>query len=180
MKTIRSNKKGFGIHSPFVYHLVTNVLFPEAGFYVFHEIEKLKLIKKEKSALKLLFRLIHYFQPNNVFCEKEMTSDELNILKKADSEIVFKKTDSVFHMKNETERAKGLNFFILNEMPDFQFTNIPEREIWFFTKKTDKNKIKRIFEPLFEKQDGIIFIEFLYEDLIIFDKKIPSQHYVIK
>ena len=180
MKTIRSNKKGFGIHSPFVYHLVTNVLFPEAGFYVFHEIEKLNANKKEKSALKLLFRLVHYFQPNCVFYEKNLTSDELRILKKANSEVVLKKIESMIYSKNKIERAEGLNFFILSEMPDIQLTNMPDWEIWFFRKKTDRNKIKRIFEPLFEKQDGIIFIEFLYEDLIIFDKKIPSQHYVIK
>jgi hypothetical protein len=49
------HKRGYGIHSPFVFDLVTNVLRERAEYYAFREIEPVG--KREQACSRLLFRL---------------------------------------------------------------------------------------------------------------------------
>ena len=180
MKTIRSNKKGFRIHSPFVYNLVTNVLFIPAVFYVFEEIEKLEISKQEKLQLKQLFRLLNYFQPGLIYFDESLSDEEIIFIQKFNSEAIFKKIDVENFYKAEVADRVEKSFFILGDASELLKRNIANLGKWFFLKKTKKRRKNLIFETLFEKEDGVIFIELFYADLIIFDKKFPSQHYVIK
>lgn len=64
-------KKGFGVHSPFMYHLMTDVLECKYPYYCFDEIEDIRCQLKpavRKKCLprkygQMLFRLINHFQP---------------------------------------------------------------------------------------------------------------------
>lgn len=77
----RSN--GHGIHSPFAYHFVTRVLRERTPYYAYKDIEhylnevkgrnpltkyrfrKVKMISYK--CAKIIFRLVNYFQPRNIF-----------------------------------------------------------------------------------------------------------------
>lgn len=77
-------RKGYGVHSPFVYNLINKVIEEKSPFYAFDEIEKERenLLRKETvnnrniySAIKetqsknygrLLFRLVNFFRCRNV------------------------------------------------------------------------------------------------------------------
>jgi predicted O-methyltransferase YrrM len=95
-----SNGKGHGIHSPFVYDFVRNVLIDKRQFYAYQQVEKLRqqllqnktMIQvqdfgagstidksnqrsiaaiarhaaKSKKWAQLLFRIVHYYQPNTI------------------------------------------------------------------------------------------------------------------
>ena len=90
------HRKGFGIHSPFVFHLLNYVIFEKNPFYAYTQIEKVRksLLKdgtiveltdfgtgnKSESSVaniatkslesakfgQLLFRLVNFFQPQNI------------------------------------------------------------------------------------------------------------------
>lgn len=180
MKTIRSNKKGFGIHSPFVYNLVTNVLFVPAGYYIFDEIEKLEKSKQEKFQLKRLFRLLNFFQPGNVCFDDNLSDEEIFLLQKFNSEATFKNIDFEWFNMDETVDLAEKRFFILGDISELPKINIANFGKWFFFKKTNTRRKNLIFKPLFDNESGVILIEFFNEVLIIFEKKFPSQHYVIK
>lgn len=90
------HRKGFGVHSPFVFHLLNYVIFEKLPFYAYAQIEQVrnKLLKdktivgltdfgtgkKSKSSIadiaknsletpkfgQLLFRLVNFFQPQNI------------------------------------------------------------------------------------------------------------------
>ncbi|QGY47059.1 hypothetical protein GM418_26370 [Maribellus comscasis] len=180
MKTIRSNKKGFGIHSPFVYDLITNVLFVSAGFYVFDEIEKMNKSTWEKNQIKLLFRLLNYFQPRHVFYDENVSGDVTGVLQKFNSETVFKSVGAEFFKKEKLAIETKSAFFIFGKKPDVMVRSFCEYAKCFFLKQKTGKKENYTLKPLLEKEDGTILIELLTADFIIFDKKFRSQHYVIK
>lgn len=76
--------KGYGIHSPYAFRLVTEVL-PERGrYYAYSEIERMS----DSSRLKLLFRLVCEFRPATVF-GPFLCDDEKAVILMADSRVRF-------------------------------------------------------------------------------------------
>lgn len=73
-----SHRKGYGVHSPFVYTLITRVIEEDAAYYAYGEIEKTRdtvksrIHNKNKNPLisgktaKLLFRLVNRFKPCHI------------------------------------------------------------------------------------------------------------------
>lgn len=73
-----SHRKGYGVHSPFVYTLITRVIEEGAAYYAYDEIvEKINAVKstldsKRRNTLlplktaKLLFRIINKFKPSKI------------------------------------------------------------------------------------------------------------------
>ncbi len=63
------HKRGYGVHSPFVFDLITNVIKEKAVYYDFGRIEAMgDMREKEKKLYRLLFRLAEYFSYRNVLC----------------------------------------------------------------------------------------------------------------
>jgi len=152
LKAIKSNKKGFHIHSPFVYELVTNVLFnknininfPETGF----------LQSARQVQLNILHRLLHHFSPEKVFFSESLTE--------------------------ETEKTiLNFPFAVLSESVFCRLTRFPENNSTWFIKKDSRSSVP-IFKNLPECENGIIAIELKHSGIIIFDKKFCTQWYEIK
>lgn len=73
-------RKGFGVHSPFVFNLITKVIEEKCSYYSFYDIELLRkqllqtrsigeIVKREAIRPKhgaLLFRLTNYFKSKNI------------------------------------------------------------------------------------------------------------------
>ena len=73
-------RKGFGVHSPFVFNLITKVIEEKCSYYSFYDIELLRkqllqtrsigeIVKREAIRPKhgaLLFRLTNYFKSRNI------------------------------------------------------------------------------------------------------------------
>ncbi len=56
------HKRGFGVHSPFVFDLITNVIKEKAEYYDFQVVEAQGRIRdKERKLCRMLFRLVDYF-----------------------------------------------------------------------------------------------------------------------
>ena len=69
LKRIRT-AKGFGVHSPFAFNFITNVLFEKRSYYAYFDIPRY-LSEKHidtpiSSVHQLSFRLVNFFRPKNV------------------------------------------------------------------------------------------------------------------
>ena len=59
------HKRGYGVHSPFVFDLITNVIKEKAEYYDFARIEAMGNVReKERKLYRLIFRLADYFSEN--------------------------------------------------------------------------------------------------------------------
>lgn len=178
MKLIRSNKKGFGIHSPSVYHLVTQVLFPSGREIFFEQPETLPMNKNEKEELNLAFGLLHFYQPSQVLYWGEPSDNELRILKKAAPSAEFFVGDT----KQKTADAREFPFVVfaggLTEGPEIYYPEI--KSVWWMKNLSKNQKMADFFQSLFFDEKIQITIKYKDFGIIIVDKKIPKQNYVIK
>ena len=63
------HKRGYGVHSPFVFDLITNVIKEKAEYYDFARIEAMGNVReKERKLYRLIFRLADYFSFREVLC----------------------------------------------------------------------------------------------------------------
>ncbi len=65
------HRKGYGVHSPFAYNLITKVIEEKAGYYAYQRIEDLHRTLCDKSNFgknkcRLLFRLCNRFKPHTI------------------------------------------------------------------------------------------------------------------
>lgn len=61
------HKRGYGVHSPFVFELITGLINENAGYYAFGELEKNWTgRKKDKKFCRLLFRLAEHYSYRNI------------------------------------------------------------------------------------------------------------------
>lgn len=81
LKRIRY-RKGYGVHSPFAFQLITDVIYQKLPYYAYSLLNKqLTLEDKSRiSELKLLLRLSNYLQPNTVYLFGAEPIDEKYIL----------------------------------------------------------------------------------------------------
>jgi hypothetical protein len=76
-----ANGKGHGIHSPFVFQFVTDVLNDDRFFYAFETIEQANNQQQRfKKYNQLLFKIVHYYQPKAVLCIDESITNTLQYL----------------------------------------------------------------------------------------------------
>lgn len=65
-------RRGFGVHSPFAYRLITEVLREKARFYAYEELSSIQNesncnnYKIKKKRARMLFRLVNRFQPSHI------------------------------------------------------------------------------------------------------------------
>jgi hypothetical protein len=179
LKIIRSNKKGHRIHSPFVYRLVTSVLFGNTVFSAIEKSEDFKIDKVEKLWLTLLFRLLNEFQPEKIICMAEISENIIQLMKNtfAGTEFIFPETKN----KGEIQTAISTYPFVIADensfQPDFKFK---QNSVWFIKKNNKRGKSGQFFQTLPELENGRITIELTNAVIVIVDNKFPSQDYVIK
>ena len=62
------HRKGYGVHSPFAYNLITKVIEEKSGYYAYQSIDGLHRtlhdkVKSNRRKYRLLFRLVNRFKP---------------------------------------------------------------------------------------------------------------------
>lgn len=100
------NGKGHGIHSPFVFKFVIDVLNDERLFYAFETIESIiNADLNNKKFNRLLFRITDYYQPKNILLIDETLGITTSYIALANtSASVY----SYFSEANNIEKAKAV------------------------------------------------------------------------
>ena len=102
-----ANSKGHGIHSPFVFQFVTDVLNDDRFFYAFETIEQANNQQQHfKKYNQLLFKIVDYYQPKTVLYIDESITNTLLYLAQANSNMpVF----SFVNNNSQQQKAVQIN-----------------------------------------------------------------------
>lgn len=185
-------RKGYGVHSPFAFRFITEVINESSPYYSYIEIENLKTDSGEKKnkldckVLKLVFRLVNRFQPRQFLEVGSEPSLEFPVtLAKRNIQYLYKET--LFSIKKEEPFLADFVFIhhiALEE--DFEtlknsiLNTIHSNSLLVISGVGYSKKMKTLWKDIQEdKRVGITFD--LYDvGLVFFDLKMNKQHYIVK
>lgn len=173
------HRKGYGVHSPSDYFLITSVIYENLPFYAYQELHEqtTKRTYREKVD-KLVFRLANYFQPeiwvnddpHNLVTEKyihaacphalQMSIDEIIQSGKTPGLVHLGSTDYEKHFDQLLPLVGNSTIFIIGEP-----NATKEKSEWW------KNVIA-------DKRTGVTF-DLFDLGLVFFDKKRFKEHRIV-
>jgi integrase len=172
MQTIYSNPWGFGIHSPFVYKLVTRGLFKRKAKSAEKINPEWHLNFRQKRKLIRILNLIEYFGTDKINLVDRSIFPGLRIMEILQNGISDKKEDHCRFPGTSTRMSIGIDSF--RSLPEAS-----EEDIWIVTDL--KNPLNRnLFS---EKQHNplvSITIETCNMGIIIFNSSFQKQNYHIR
>lgn len=127
-------RKGFGIHSPFAFSLITRTIAKRGEYYAYPALRR--IAGRDFSRLSLLFRLICSFKPSTV---RIISSDPKfeSAVSLADSRISFTDADSemiiVDRLPSETESDAIFNTINISRtsyVVIFNLNHTPNGKLW--------------------------------------------------
>lgn len=174
MKPIVSNPKGYHIHSPSAFHLVTGVIFnrqPPPGMSP----EKVLEMKKKFPFGLLVIRLAAHFRPQRVVCIGSGCQKLDMALEPSDiPHQVFQAGDEGFFLSNTNE------FVIWNDAPSREMLIHSEINdcVWFLPGLG--RKTMREFFTLLKKNGKVSqSFELKHDGFVIFNSKLQKEDYII-
>ena len=181
MKTIRSDKNGRNIHSPFIYRLVANVIFAPYPFYAFRDFDLWFADPVDLNNIKIIFRIIIHFHCTELgILVKDPVMEKAAKHAKPDLKIItdLPAGDSAEKKSSSSEYQR---LVLLND--PFFFHKGPgwpaEPEIWVIPRIHEK-KFSEQFNFLTAQKDVQITIRLNQLGIVIFNPIFERQHYVIK
>ena len=183
-KFLARHRKGFSVHSPFVFELLNNVFFEKEHYYCYEKIEKI-VAKHTNNSLffnnlkyyKLFFRLANYFNTQNILIVgKNSFIEKIFNFVSSKTQIVYaeniEKTqnidcDLIFFAENSIKNYKNNKFFFKdNSILIFEniYQNRENNNVWQQIKNDNNLKTS---------------IDIFNFGIIIVKKEIPEQHYRI-
>ena len=161
-------RKGYGVHSPFAFDFITNVIYNKEKYYAYKDIDRcLRWWEKGrvKSMRHLAFRLTNFHEPKTIYCDGQDTHI-LEACKQGSKEMKLIETDS----------SQMADMILLARADEKAMTHLDEGTMLVLKNlRKEKDFWKRI------KEDNRVTVTFdMYDVGVAFAKKrLNKQHYKI-
>jgi hypothetical protein len=172
MKTIRSNPWGFGIHSPFVYRLVTNGL---SGKMKISDIRQTvcKMNRREKRRLSLVLNLIDFLQPEFISIPND--NDVIGqYLKEWFQNDLFPRALNSAVTSSVMFRQMIIGMDLQQPTPE-----IFENDIWLLT-GLNHGENRKLLERMLNHPRVSVSLETRHMAILIFNPLFQKQHYIVR
>jgi hypothetical protein len=162
--------KGHGVHSPFAFHLIRNIIHSPHEYYAFSDIEETfpDSTLQNKSAVafyRLSFRLTHHFKAKNVLEIGAKDSVNTKFINAANKNakctgVKCEKTkfDAIFIYTNENEMPDVDSLFSMSHNDTFWVIRSikSKRGKAFWQKIMEDNRVRITFDV---SETGIVFLQ---------------------
>lgn len=186
------HKRGYGVHSPFVFDLITNVIKEKAIYYDFERIEAMGNIReKERKLYRLLFRLAEYFSYRNVLCVGVRTPWVSRYLTAVSKHMVLlnggetcEGAEYTEHVKPEDLKGLEVDMIVLGRAFEADWD-----EAWEEVLKERRQGplcvvIKDIYKSHFNslawrqlRREGTVSIDMMWYGIVFFDSRLQRGKY---
>lgn len=176
MNPIKSNYEGRHIHSPFAFHLVSEVIFDRSGSRSVVPSENFGHLGTVWPKLELIIRLMKYFMPENIFVSGRETGNIENVI-----EEYYKPVKPVHVSVGHKHPEQNIEFVIWTECLDVKeeiADNISE-SVWFLF-DIQQNDMRDFFDKLKLNVKVTQTYELNSCGIVIFNPKFQKQDFVIK
>tara|TARA_B100001057_G_scaffold113040_1_gene111312 strand:- start:21 stop:638 length:618 start_codon:yes stop_codon:yes gene_type:complete len=194
LKYLFVSKTKHGIHSPFVYDLVTNVLNNKSHSQAYTKVRNLNDIKINSKYLELIYRLITHYKSENIL--------EINYFENLNRTYLnnFQLKANMFFCNRETNKISEIRTQnkIKLESFDFAFFNIKNNdnltlnEFMNYLKYFHNNsivainnihqskEIEEVWKKIITQKEVTISIDLFFIGLVFFRKEQVKENFIIR
>ena len=158
--------KGHGVHSPFAFHLIRNVIYSPHAYYAFSEIEETlcENVLRDKSAIafyRLSFRLVHHFKAKSVLeigAKNDVNTQFIEAASKNSVNSEKEKFDAIFIYANDDEMPAIESLFSLSHENTFWVIRSIKSKAGkqFWRNVIDDERVRVTFDV---SETGIVFLQ---------------------
>lgn len=160
LKFLLKSSNQHGVHSPFVYNLVTRCFYDKQKYPQYHSLNKKQ---------KLLFRIINYFQPKTIFevCDTSVLKT-YNLQPAAHNSSETVAFDFIYFQKPTLERFEEL---------------LPTRtndSVWVIDTIHKNPENDQIWQKIKQNETVTVTVDTFVFGLVFFRKEQEKQHFTIR
>lgn len=188
------HKRGYGVHSPFVFDLIINVIKEKAVYYDFVRIEAMGEIReKERKLYRLLFRLSDYLTYRHVLCigvrepwvsrYLSAVSREMNLMNGGQT---CPEAECSVCVTPTTVKERKIDLIILGRSLEADWSNAWENVLREREKGPLCVVIKDIYKENFNgrvwrqlRQEATVSIDMMWYGIVFFDKRLQRGKYSV-
>ena len=197
LKYLFSSKNRHGTHSPFIYDLITKVLNDKEYKKEYSQLQKLKNTKLTKIKVKhqrLIYRLIKYFNPENILVIGESKHTRTLFLSKMNP------NSSVFFYNTRLEKISEIEKHNRKHIKHFEFIYIDTKYNANLTLKSFISKIKYVhnnsviviknirrsketektWKQIINQKDVSVSVDLFFTGLVFFRKEQAKENFIIR
>jgi hypothetical protein len=179
---------GFGIHSPFAFQLITQVIYERSPYYAYAEIEQARPSERggagseTRKVKRLLFRLVNRFQPAVILEIGAATTDTSLYLKRAKTGADYY---PAVHLLPELQPVDFVYVHYQPDLPSLReklddcLARVTSASVLVLSGIGYTGQMKCLWKEL-QKDDRVGVTFDLYDvGILFFDKKMIKQHYIV-
>lgn len=200
----KRHAKGYGIHSPFAFQLVTKVIYEKYPYYAFFDIPKylnhLSFKSPETKFNQLTYRLIQHFKPMNALDLGSANAVNTHFIASALHDkscfailpdmtksdlarnLLHSKYDNVTFIDQPDNECSYDSVFIDPEIyriePEKLFTLSSERSFWV-VQNINRKKSKLFWKKTVTHERADVIFEMKKIGVVIIDENLKKNHYII-
>lgn len=187
LKFLYNSKNQHGVHSPFVFNLVTKCFYNKANFAEYSELKSLQ--KPSLKTVKLLFRIVNYFKPNDVLTIGKPNSSLILalLLGKQSAEHTSVETKGDLNQLLTEKPTFDLIFFETNnnQMPilevfEFLLPTAKNNSVWIFNDIYSNSEIQNSWQTIKNHPKVTVTIDTFAIGLVFFRTEQQKQHFTIR
>jgi predicted O-methyltransferase YrrM len=183
-------RKGYGVHSPFAFGLINNVIEEKKPFYVFEEIEKKAPRKRRKISSRekygrLLFRLVNFFRAKTVLQIGVSEQIWTEYLSAAAKQLIVIDKDYLSAIGDVLLELNAVDFIFLNVSKDPELTkllfgqclsHVHDRTVLLID-GIHKKKMRKLWQHIKDRNDIPITMDLYALGLVFFNKNLYKKNY---